>query len=117
MSIYWVTTYYIAQEKASEYQKWLKSDRAKELFAEFEKETGFKHLNTYFTILGFGDYDCEDWSVAPDWSSFDKIRSSKANEKLMAEAWEFGDPTRPMKSRIMRTAEDVLITEPPKKEK
>jgi hypothetical protein len=114
MPIYWVTTYYILPEKVSEYQKWLKSDRAKELGAEFEKETGFKYLNTYFPILGFGDYDCEDWFVANDFSAFDKIRTSKANEKLMAETWDFGDMTKPMKSRVMRTAEDVLVFEPPK---
>jgi hypothetical protein len=114
MPIYFVNTYYMNQEKASEFQKWLKSDRARELFAELEKETGIKYLNTYFTILGFGDYDCEDWSVAPDFSALDKLRTSKANEKMMAETWEFGDMTRPMKSRIMRTAEDVLIFGPPK---
>ena len=114
MSIYWVMSYYIVQEKASEYQKWLKSDRAKELFAEFEKETGFKYLDTYFPILGFGDYDCEDWYVANDFSAFDKLRTSKAFNDLNIETWDFTDQTRPMKSRIMRTAEDVLITEPPK---
>jgi len=115
MSIYWIMSYCIVQDKASEYQKWLKSDRAKELFAEIEKETGFKYLDTYFPILGFGDYDCEDWYVAPDWSSFDKIRTSKAFNNLSIETWDFGDPTKPMKSRIMRTAGDVSITEPPKK--
>lgn len=117
MSIYWVTSYYVVLEKMSEYQKWLKSDRAKKLAAEFEKETGIKFLNTYFTILGFGDYDCEDWFVVPDWSALDKIRTSKAWEKLMVETWDFGDPTKPMKARAMRTAEDLLVFEPPKKEK
>jgi len=106
--------YYILPEKASEYQKWLKSDRAKELGAEFEKETGFKYLNTYFPILGFGDYDCEDWAVANDFSAFDKIRTSKAFEQLSTETWDFMDPTKPMKSRVMRAVEDVLIFEPPK---
>jgi hypothetical protein len=114
MPIYYVNTYYINQNKASEFQKWLKSDRAKELFAEFEKETGIKYLNTYFTILGFGDYDCEDWCIAPDFSSLDKIQTSKANKKLMVETWDFGDMTRPWKTRVMRAAEDVLIFEPPK---
>jgi hypothetical protein len=114
MSIYWVTTYYIVQEKASEYQNWLKSDRAKELSAEFEKETGFKYLDTYFPILGFGKYDCEDWFVAPDWSSFDKIRTSKASEKMMVETWDFIDQTRPTISRVMRTAQEVMISKPEK---
>jgi hypothetical protein len=106
--------YFMNQNKASEYQKWLKSDRVKELYAEFEMETGFKYLGTYFPILGFGDYDCEDWYVANDFSAFDKVRTSKAGDKLNAETWDFMDQKRLMKSRIMRTTEDVLIFEPPK---
>lgn len=117
MPIYWVTAYYINQNKADEYQKWLKSDRAKKLAAEFEKETGFKYLHTYFPILGFGKYDCEDWYVAPDWSSFDKIRTSKANDIMIKETWDFMDWTRPISSKVMRAAEDVMVYIPPKKKK
>jgi hypothetical protein len=118
MPIYWVSAYYINQNKVDEYQKWLKSDRAKKLAAEFEKETGFKYLNTYFPILGFGKYDCEDWYVAPDWSSFDKLRTSKASVKMMEETWDFMDWNKPtVSSRVMRTAEDVMVYLPPKKKK
>jgi hypothetical protein len=116
MSIYWVMSYYIVADKATKFQKWMKSDRAKELAAEFEKETGIKYIDTYFPILGFGKYDCEDWYLVPDFSAFDKIRASKAFNDMNIETWEFMDETKLMVSRLMRTAEDVLITEPPKKE-
>jgi hypothetical protein len=105
-------SYYINQEKATEFQKWMKSDRAKELAAECEKETDIKYLDTYMPILGFGKYDCEDWFVAPDWSAFDKIRTSKASEKRMVETWDFIDQTRPMRSRVMRTIQETQMVKP-----
>lgn len=112
MSIYWVMSYYLNQEKATEFQNYVKSDRAKELIAEIEKETGIKYLDTYMPILGFGKYDCEDWFVASDWSAFDKLRSSQAFTKLNVETWDFIDQTRPMRSRVMRTIQETQIVKP-----
>jgi hypothetical protein len=117
MPIYWVTSYYIAPGKGNEYQKWLNSDEAKKLFTQFEKETGFKHFNTYMALLGFGDYDCEDWYVAPDWAAFDKNRASKAFDELNVKTWDFCDQTRSMKSRVMRTAQETMISEKPAKKR
>jgi hypothetical protein len=57
MAIYWATSYFLRPEKAGEYKKWLNSKEAKSITKSIEKETGFKHLNTYFPILGLGDYD------------------------------------------------------------
>lgn len=115
MPIYFVSSYYILQEKAAEYQKWLNTDKTKQLYKQFEKETGLKYLNTYFTILGFGDYDCEDWFVAPDWSSLNKIRGSKASDEMTKQTWHMMDTTRGFKSRVLRTAKDVEVQEPPPK--
>ena len=78
MSIYWVWSYYGKGGKVTEYLKWLSSDEAKLLASQIEKETGMKYLNTYTTILSFGDYDAEDWWAAPDWASLDKMRGCKA---------------------------------------
>jgi hypothetical protein len=117
MSIYVVMTYFLAPGKVTEYQNWLKSDRAKKLTAQCEKETGIKYLNTYMPILGLGDYDCEDWFVAPDWSAFDKIRASKAWDDWNIETWDFMDQTTPMKTRIMRVIQETKITEKPAKKK
>lgn len=117
MSIYMVMTYDLVPGKVTEFQNWLKSDKAKELFAQGEKETGLKYLNTYMPILGLGDYDCEDWCIAPDWSAFDKIRASKAWDDINIETWDFIDQTRPMKTRIMRVIQETLISEKPAKKK
>jgi hypothetical protein len=75
-------SYYMMPGKATEYQKWLKSDKMKDLFNQLENETGMRHLNTYMPILGLGDYDCEDWYIIPNWAALDKLRSSKAYDIL-----------------------------------
>ncbi len=113
MPIYWVTTYFTRADKGPAYQKWLKSPGAKRLFKQFEKETGFRYLNTYFPILGVGDYDAEDWMVAPNWAAADKFRSSKAWEEWIKKTWNLLDQTKPLKTRVMRTAQDVMIPTPP----
>ena len=115
MPVYWVSSYYVKPEKAADYQKWLNSQQARQLFKRFERETGFKYLNTYVPILGFGDYDAEDWYVAPDWTAFDKLRASKAGEEWVAKTWDLLDQTRAAKSRAMRTAQEVKVFGPPKK--
>jgi len=117
LPIYWAISYYMAPGKGTEYQKWLTSDEAKKIFAQFEKETGFKYLNTYMALMGFGDYDIEDWFVASDWSAFDKTRSSKAFDELTVKTWDLCDQNRPMKSRVMRTVQEVRISEKPAKKK
>jgi hypothetical protein len=114
--IYFVSSYYILAEKAAEYQKWLNSGEAQRLYKQFEKETGMKYLNTYFTILGFGDYDCEDWFTAPDWSSLDKIRGSKASDEMTRATWHMMDMTRGYKTRVLRTFRDVEVSKPPPKQ-
>ncbi len=111
--MYWVVSYFVRAEKASGYQKWLNSAGAKRLLRQFEKETGFKYLNTYFPILGVGDYDAEDWFEVPNWAAVDKIRASKAWGEVIKRTWNMLDQTRPFKTRAMRTAQDVMIPTPP----
>lgn len=78
-----------------------------------EKETGFRYVDTYFAILGLGDYECEEWWATPDWAAADNLRASGAWEELTRKAQEFTDFARPLKTRVMRTASEVKIAEPP----
>jgi len=116
MSIHWVMSYYILQEKAAEFLEFMKSDRVKELNAELEKETGIKYVDTYMPALGFGEYDCEDWFVAPDWAAFDKLRTSKAFGTINVEVSQFLDERRPWGSRALRSVQDVQPFKPPEEE-
>ena len=113
MPIYWVVSYFMRAEKAAEYQKWLSSDDAKGLMKRFEDETGFKYLNTYFPILGVGEYDAEDWFEVPNWGAADKIRNSKAWDEWNMKTWNLLEQTKPFKTRVMRTAQDVKLPTPP----
>jgi len=115
MAIYWATSYFLKPEKVGDYQKWLNSKEAKGIEKSIEKETGFKYLNTYFPILGLGEYDVEDWSVAPDWASADKIRGSKGWAKWAEKTWDMIDQSRSFKSRVMRSVTDVKVFVPKKK--
>jgi hypothetical protein len=111
--IYWVQTYFVKAEKARQFQQWLTGDEAKQLIEQFKNETGLRYMGTYAPILGFGDYDAEDWYEAPDWAALDKIRGSKASEQMGLKTWDFVDQTRPAKSRVMRSVQDVKIVAPP----
>ena len=110
-----VGRYYIKAEKMAEYQKWLLSDDAKNLYKRMEKETGIKYIDTYFPILGFGDDAVEDWFEIPDWASLDKLRTSKTQQEMSDKTWDFFDNTRFTSSVVYRTARDVQVFPPPKK--
>jgi len=112
LPIYMVTSYFIKPGKGIEYQKFLNSKEAQRLADQMEKETGCKYLNTYWPILGLGDYDCEDWVVAPNFAAVDKLRTSKAYDELSLKSYNMMDWTRSPKTRIMRTSREVKITEP-----
>jgi hypothetical protein len=114
MAIYWATSYFLRAEKAGDYKEWLNSKEAKSIAKAIEKETGFKYLNTYFPILGLGDFDAEDWSVAPDWASADKIRGSKGWARWAEKTWGMVDQSKNVKTRVMRTASDVKVFVPKK---
>jgi hypothetical protein len=113
MSIYWVVSYFLKPEKASEYQKWVTSDGAKGVMKRLEMETGFKYINTYFPILGVGDYDAEDWFEVPNWAAADKTWDSKAFGEWNTKTWDTWAQARGFKSRVMRAASDVKVMTPP----
>ena len=111
--MYYISSSHLKDKKSAAYQKWLLSDEAKKLFAEVEKETGFKYVETFWPIMGLGEFSCEDWWEAPDWSSFDKARESDAMDRLMTRFNEldFFDNNRPSETRVMRSTSDVKILE------
>ena len=113
----WITRYYVKAEKQVEYQKWLLSDEAKELVKRLEKETGWKYLDTYFPILGFGGDHAEDWFEVPNWAALDKSRTSKVLQEISDATWDFTDNSRPMSAAMYRRARDVQVFAPPKKKK
>lgn len=109
--MYYVNCYHLKEKKAAAYQQWLLSDEAKALFSDVEKETGWHYVETFWSIMGFGEYACEDWLEVPDWSSFDKLRDSAAMDRLFKryDELDFFDNTRPSETRMLRTTRDVKV--------
>jgi len=110
-----VSRYYVKAEKMAEYQKWLISDEGKDLIKRVSKELGWKYIETYFPILGFGDDAVEDWFEVPNWASLDKIRTAKTMQEMSDKTWDFMDTTRFSSAVAYRTASDVQVFPPPKK--
>ena len=107
--------YYIKSEMMAEYQKWLLSDEAKELNKKLEKETGWKYIDTYFPILGFGEDTVFDWIEIPDWATLDKLRTSKVWQELFEKTCDFMDNTRFTSNVIYRKVSDARIVSPSNK--
>lgn len=116
--MFWINSFNLKSGKRSAYKQWLLSPEAKSLIAEVEQDLGLKYEGTYWTVNGFGDFDCEEWWQFPDWATLDKARESKAIEKRDDRIWEQGfiDDTRAAgRPRILRTREDIKTWSPPEK--
>jgi len=81
--MYYVSSYHLKENKATEYQKWLLSEEAKQLMGEIQQETGMRYVDTYWSILGFGEYEVEDWWELPNWAALDRLRESDATKKFV----------------------------------
>jgi type I restriction-modification system DNA methylase subunit len=80
----------------------------------FEDETGWKYVETYFPIMGFGDDAVEDWFEIPNWAALDTyMRKSLVSDEWTKKPWDFMDMTRATSSVVYRTAQDVKIPTPP----
>lgn len=107
--MFWVTSFFLKENKASDYQQWLLSAEARTLIANVEAEIGMKYVNTYWTVMGFGEFDCEEWWEIPNWAAIDKLRESKAADKFFLRSWELGfaDNSRSFQQRVLRTTRDI----------
>jgi hypothetical protein len=113
--MFWVTSYYLKEHKAAAYQQWLQSEEARQLYAAVEEETGLRFVEVYWSILWFGQYDCEEWWEVPDWAALDTVRDSKAMDRLITRSMELGfrDESRGQQTRMLRTTADVKTDLPP----
>jgi hypothetical protein len=114
--MYWVSSYFLKENKAPDLQRWLLSDEGKKMMADVENETGMHYMGSFWPILGFGEYDVEDWWELPNWATLDKIRNADSMVRLYQRFFELDvlDLTRTGSNRMMRSTEDVLIFEPEK---
>jgi len=114
--MYYASSYYLKENKAGDLQRWLLSDEAKEIWAAVESETGMRYMGSFWPILGFGEYDVEDWWEVPDWATLDKFREAQSVDRLYQKFFELDvlDQSRVGSTRMMRSTGDVSIFKPEK---
>jgi hypothetical protein len=118
--IYWMFGYNIREGRVRDYQAFLKSKAFKKVWADIEKETGMKYLQTYGTIIPspggneIGDFDAYDFWELPNHSALDKMRKSTAVDKYAEMIYKYTE-WRPNKSVLLRTMNDVQVMWEPEK--
>lgn len=110
--MYLVTSGYVEPDQMESFTEWVRSGEAEDLQARIEAETGVRYVETYFPILGFGEFTYETWWELPDWATLDEMRDSDAGSEYTRTVLTFVDQSRPTRSRALRTAADVKVTEP-----
>ncbi len=116
--VYLMVGYNIREGKIEALKKWLGSEEAKEIFRKIEKQSEFRYLNTYFTIIPSsseqGDFDAYDWWEFPNFAALDHARAVNAWGPYVEKTYNMTEP-RPTKFVLMRTREDVQVIYEPKK--
>jgi len=115
--IYWMSGYNVNVGMSGEYQRFLASKAFRKVCAEIEKECGMKYIETYASVLPSssepGDYDCWDFWELPNRAALDKV-GGPAVAKLAEMSFKYTEP-RPVKSVILRKANEARIIWEPKK--
>ena len=112
MDMYIVFSAHTKPGKNQEFKEWLQTDEVEELISRIEDESGIRYIQTYFSILGFGEYTYETWYELDEWSDLDRLRDSEASTEFAEKALTFIDQSRSSSTRVLRTSSDVQITEP-----
>jgi hypothetical protein len=109
----------LKEGRTSEYKNFVNSDEARKMFDKIEKATGFRYVETYFSIIpSSADYDCYELWEFPNLAAFDKARETNAFEEIVRRTYDMTDQTAAARGKqiVLRTARDVkIIYEPPKR--
>jgi hypothetical protein len=97
----YVYRYNLKEDKSAEFRQWLLGRAGREILTE-----GWSYLGTWFTVLGFGRWDCESRWEVDGYGSLGKQFINEDAEKVFAEWLDFIDGGEAF---LMKSAEDVQI--------
>jgi hypothetical protein len=103
----YIVRYNLKPLKAEQYREWLKKN------ARVYKEgvpPGWKYLGTWFTVLGFGKYACEDRWEVKDYADLGSGFGSEELQKAFLESTEMIEQSTG-ETYLMKSAEEVIIME------
>ncbi len=104
----YIVRYDVAPKKAGEFRQWIiDNDQA---MRDHQPE-GWAYLGTWFTVLGFGQYQVESRFEVDDYARLGSGFGDEALQRLQLEWFEFIDTRRPGETYLMKSATDVQVME------
>ena len=104
----YVIRYQLGPKQSAAYRSWVLENES--ALRENAPE-GWTYLGTWFTVRGFGHYDCESrWEL----DGYDSLGAGWGNETyqgLMKEWMEFIDQSRTGETYLMKSASEVSVFE------
>jgi hypothetical protein len=92
--------------QAGKYQQWLVENEP--LIAQ-NAPAGWTYVGTWFTVRGFGRYDCEVRWELDDYAALGSDFGNEVFQKAMMEGFEFFDPAQGGETYLMKSAGDIHI--------
>jgi hypothetical protein len=102
----YISRYQLKPLKGTEFQEWLLENES--LIAENSPE-GWSYLGTWFTVRGFGKFDCETRYEIDDYGALGAGFGNETYQRLMREWMEFADMTQTGETYLMKSIADVRI--------
>jgi hypothetical protein len=104
----YVTRYHLKPLKVAEYRQWLLDNES--LLAEHAPE-GWTYLGTWFTVMGFGKFECESRWEVDDYGALGSGWGDETYQRLMREWMEFYDQSRDDENYLMKSTTEVNVFE------
>jgi hypothetical protein len=104
----YVMRYQLKPMVQAEFHQWV-TENESELATNAPE--GWTYLGTWFTVRGFGQYDCETRWELDDYGALGAGWGNETYQQLMREWMEFADLARDSETYLMKSAADVYVFE------
>jgi len=102
----YINRYHLKPDKESDLRQWLLDNSA--AWAENAPD-GWKYLGTWFTVMWFGQYECETRWEVDDYAALGAGFGNETFQRLLKEWQAFLDHARDIDTYLLKSAEDVDI--------
>jgi hypothetical protein len=104
----YVNRFNLEPQQATPFREWLLENGT--TFAEHAPE-GWSYLGTWFTVLGFGHYQCEVRWELDDYTALGAGFGDETFQELFRQWITFTDQRDPGETYLLKSADDVRVFE------
>ncbi len=98
----YIVRYNLKDDQARSFRQWLLDNAAR--LAQPQRQ-GWRYLDTHFTVMGFGDYDCESRWEIDDYAALGSPLNDLGNA-VLAEWLDFIDDSE---ATLLKSAQEVQV--------